>query len=382
MREVIVLSVALGLSLVAAYATWTSEEEVIDDEAVVVYRASPKALSSISWEGEETSAVITRKSDDKGEYLWIETERRMKRFKNPHEMEKAAEAAKKDAEEEDREITPEELEEELLGEEEASSESEEAESEDEATAAEEPEKEEEPAFEIEVTTSAFKGSSQAEDLWESFAPLYALRELAGSPEDEAFGFDEAESIVVRRDGKEVELAVGGETFGSKDRYVRYGSKVFLVDDATLRPLEFAATRLVDRALVPMSAQDVLELSVSVPEGETLEFVQQNADDPGAAYWARKADPSNADETAGTWIDKLLRIRVREYAADEPEGLQTALTYRAFDEDGTAWAVELLKKTDGDDESWYARAEHTRSLVEVPESLARDAISDLSSLTEG
>ena len=41
------------------------------------------------------------------------------------------------------------------------------------------------------------------------------------------------------------MPVGGETWGSSDRYVGLEGRVFLVDDADLRPLQYGKTRLVE-----------------------------------------------------------------------------------------------------------------------------------------
>ena len=58
-----------------------------------------------------------------------------------------------------------------------------------------------------------------------------------------------------------------------------------MDDATLRPLEFGKTRLVERNLVPIKSKETLEILVKADAA--VNFVHQNQDDPAAAYWANK-----------------------------------------------------------------------------------------------
>lgn len=387
MREIIVLSAALAISLVGSYVVWTSEEEVIDDEAVQVYAGSADDLVSLTWESDEVTATITRKNDERGDYLWVDTVTRKKKRKATEESG-------------DRPITPDQLQEELDKKEAAEGGQDDHghdhghdEPEEEAPEAEEPTEGDEPAniedmYETEITTKSFKGSKQADELWEDFAPLFALRELAGGDEQRAaFGLDEPTgTITVERTRGSITMTVGGETFGSKDKYVSRDDqkRVFLLDDATLRPLQFAASRLTDRALTPFSGEEVRTLEVALPAGTTLAYEQQNADDSANAYWASKSDPETADETAGTWIDKLFRMRLRNYVADDerPEQLTPVFTYTASDADGDTWAVEILETTTEEGEKeWYAQSQHARALVQVPESLASGVVDDLESLTQ-
>ena len=116
-----------------------------------------------------------------------------------------------------------------------------------------------------------------------------------------FGFDEPEAeIKVTLDGKEQVLVVGGQTYGSKDRYVRpRRSGVPGRRTRPLRPLQFATSRLVERALFPGSAKDTDKIEVRFTDGTAEVFEQHNADDPAKAFWARPGDESTADETAGT-----------------------------------------------------------------------------------
>lgn len=378
MRDIIVLSTALALSLVGSYMVWTGDEEVIDDEAVQVYAAGPADLVSLTWDSEDSKAVVTRKTDAKGDYLWVEATTRTKKRITPDPDHPEVDG--------DRPITPEELQEavdEQAADEAPSDEEEPAEGADDEAPEEEPE---EDAYEVVETTKAFKGSKQADEMWEAFAPLFALRELSGGADKrEAFGLDEPTgTVTVERAKGTITLTVGGETYGSKNKYVSREDqdRVFLLDDATLRPLQFAASRLTDRALLPFTGDDVRKLVVTLPSGTGFTYLQQNADDPANAFWSTAADPETADETAGTWIDKLFRMRLRNYTASEdaPTVLTPVFTYTASDQDGNSWAVEVLQATGEEGATeWYARSEHTRSLVQIPESLASGVVEDLESL---
>lgn len=343
MKQVLVLAVLLVAALVGSYLTWTAEEsEASPAEEVVVYRADEEDLESIAWEGEETSVLLERKEDEAGAYVWVT----LTETTEVEAPEPADEPGDTDA---------------AVGPEPAPQE-------------EEPET---PEPETTTRTVSFKGNDTADEVWASFAPLRAKRELQPGPSvtDEAFGFDDPAGTleIVRRSGP-VEIVVGGETYGARDRYARYDGRVFLLDDKDLRPLQFARTRLVDRTLHPLEARDTQKIEVRSPEGNAT-FVQENREDPRSAFWASADSPEQADEAAENWIGKLMRMRVQQYVGPEeaPPSLEPVFSYVV--EGDRAWTVEILRE-EGADGRWFARSEHTRGLVELTESLASEAVADL------
>ncbi|MBX2803912.1 MAG: DUF4340 domain-containing protein [Myxococcales bacterium] len=367
MRQVIMLSVCLALTMLWSYFIWTDESEELGDSTTFVYSGSERNIESISWDSEDSTTVISRRSDDKGDYLWVESTTRKKTprpvMPDPEKAEEEEEAEEEEPAEDPHDHEGEHDEEEEEAEE------------------EEPEVE----YDVETTTTAFLANAQADDLFKSFGPLQALRALRLTSDmgTDAFGFDDpSANVTVKRRNDELALVVGGETYGSKDRYVANGDRYFLVDDATLRPLEFASTRLVERGLFPITAEEASKVDVQLPSGSTVTFVQQNADDPTAAFWARPSDPNNADETAGTWIDKLFRVRLRGYVADdEVEGQpQPVFSYVVHDEEG-GWNVQILRSDVGEDTKWYAKADYNRSMVSIPDSLVTAVVDDLDAISD-
>jgi hypothetical protein len=373
-RQVVVLSVALVAALVGAYMAWTDDSEPDDEEtAVAIYAAGEGDVSKLAWEGKEHSVLVERRTDAKGPYLWVTaTDRKFpKPAKTPdphddaHDDESPDEAAP-----ETPAVPPAEP------------------AADAAPAAPEPD----PNVPIEEKTSSFMANAQGEEMFATFAPLEAMRELPMTPEEKsAFGFDEpaAKVVVTRRNG-EVALTVGGETYGSKDRYVEANSKVWLVDDATLRPLEFAATRLVERSLFPTAEKDVAKVEVQPAAGTPITYVQTHADDAAKAFWAKAETPDKADEAGGTWLDKVFRLKLREYVDEQAvSGPPTSVvTYTVHGTDGVVTRVEILKgetppPAEGDEAEetpWYARSDYNRGLVALTESLARNVVDDIPTLT--
>lgn len=394
MKQIIVLSVALGASLVGAYLTWTDETEEVTGEQVVVYAASDKDLQKLAWDSETMDVTIERREDERGRYLWIETTETRKPRKPPKKPDPHDHA---EGEEEPAEDQP--------AEDGAEPES----SEDGADAEEaSPEPEPEPV----VTTTRFVGNAQAQTTWEAFAPLEAPRQLdpagadlaafgLGDAAPEAEGGEEGDdgdahpgptrkpperaTIEVVRASGPLTLTVGGETYGSKHRYVQHDGSIYLIEVETLRPLQSAASRLVERSLFPFEESDIEQVDVTLPDGAAYAFVQQNRDDRAKAYWARQDSLDQEDGTVGTWLGKVFKLRLREYVDEaEVEGeLVPVVTYTVRGK-GEQWPVEIVKATttgeDGAEKTeWYARSAYNRSLVTLTESLVRNVVDDLDSL---
>jgi len=392
MRQVIGLSIALVVALVASYVTWTDEGEELDDTEVAMYRAEPDDISSITWDSDDSTTTITRRSDDAGEYYEVDSVTRKE--KRIPIAEPVDDEASDDEDEASDDVD------------EASDDVDEApdddvhgdgdphdHGDDESEDDDEADKEPTVRIEIEETTSHFVGNDQAATLWEDFAPLMALRELVVDDDTDTtvFGLDEpTATITVKRDDKDLELVVGAETYGSKDLYVGYGERVFLVDNKVLKPLEQAAQRLVERTLQPIIEAEAKSLDLSWPDGTTRSWshVAKAWGDAEQArkgqVWASTEAPDEADETAATWIDKLMRLRLKDYLSEE-ETAALELT-EVFEvtvhgqEDDDTWTYTVLEGADEEGETvWYARSAYNRGTVLLVTSLARNVVDDLGNL---
>lgn len=355
MKQVVTLSVLLAAALVGSYATWTAPESAATSQGVPVYTVGATDLQKVEWRSESLDVVLEKLTDERGEYVRVTTtERREVPVEDPDPIAEAADPAATDAEPAADEAPG-----------------------DDTDAPAEPA---EPATRVEETRRTFVGNQMALDLWDDLAPLVALRDLgpADALDAAALGFEEPHAtLVVHRKSGPLELAVGGETYGNRDRYVRHGGRVVLVDDLTLRPLIYANARLVERALQPFAEKDVQRVEIADGEGRATTLVHQNAADPAKAFWARSESPDAADAAAGTWLGKLFRLRLLEHVdAAEVEGeLAPVFRYTVHGRDG-AWSVEVLSAGEGDDVRYYARSDYNRGLVQLTQSLAAETIADL------
>jgi hypothetical protein len=365
-RQIAVLSVALVVSLVASYFTWTDDGEEPTDEVVAVYHATEADLQKLAWKGEDLEVIIEKRKDERGEYLWVESTE-TKHPKKPHEdKDKDKKEGEEGEDHEDHEDHPEDPAETP------------AETPETPAAPEPAAPEPEPV----VTVTKFVANAQAQETWKAFAPLNALRELEVSGADPTvLGLQDSKtSLEVVRGSGTLKLVVGGETYGNKDRYVGLDGKVFLVDDGTLRPLQYASSRLMERSLFPYQETEIDKVTVEIPGGKQLAYVQQNKDDRSKAFWARAETPDKTDDVGGTWLGKIFKLKLKDYVEEStvtgtPEPV---VTYTISGKDGD-WRIELFKVTSGETTTWYARSPYNRSLVTLTESLARNVVDDLDSL---
>ena len=227
MRQIAVLSALLVAALVGSYLTWTAEAPVEDGDKVAVYVADADDLQQVKWTGDDQIVQVEQKSDALGDYLWITSIEKV--YPKAEKKEEPADDGHGHGHGHDHGDE---------GDEGEDAEAEEGEDTEGADATEEAEEAPEDRGTPEIKTVSFLGNDVAQTMWDNFAPLQALRELEPDPvnpvEATVFGFaDPHATIEVVRGSGPLTLTVGGETYGAKDRYVQYDSRVLLVDDATL-----------------------------------------------------------------------------------------------------------------------------------------------------
>jgi len=349
------LTVALGLS----YSTWSREEVQETEEGAVIVDAEPGDLSEVRFESEDQRLVMTFKSDDHGEFIWVENVD-MKKKKAPPPPAPPSEEEKEASEGETEGET-----------------SEQATAEQEAVMPVEAE----PVIAEEL--KVFKAGKAGRDLAGKLAPFVAKRQLDGVTDAqlEALGLvTPSGTLTLTRTGKSpVVVDVGGEAYGTRDRYVRdkESGRIYIVAADVLRPIEHAKTRLPDRDILGAKQPELTHLAVETEDG-SAQFEQQNRDDRKAAFWAAPG-AEGANAVAEGWLDKFFRLRSRGYVqADEiPTGLTSQFTVQTTDEAGVSSRLEVLTGTnEKGEEGWYAKSQHTRELVKLDKMLASETREDL------
>lgn len=334
----------------ASWVHWTSEPEVELDGQVVLLQGEEDGLEKIVWHAKDKDkAVIERRTDDHGDYLWVSYTKWI----------------------EEKPVTP-------MDPDAAP---------DPAADPEAPEEEQAPKTYREET-QVFKAGEAGRDLLESLSPLLAIRKLDSVDDSklESIGLvDPTDSLEITRKGRTVVLELGGEVYGTRDRYVRETGtgEIFLVDDEVLRPLKYARTRLPDRQLWDVERKDIAQVSLADAAGVSADFVQKNADDETQAYWLPVGAAEDADKDAqlDTWMDKALKMRGTRYADPEalPEGLATAFTLSIETEAGASLMLTVEK--DGAEGDYWASTPYTRGRVKLLRTATESLAGDVSTIIE-
>jgi len=360
-RSVVVYGSLLAALMGASWLEWTSEPEVELDGQVVLLQGAEDGLEKIVWHTKDKDkAVIERRTDAYGAYLWVTYTKWT----------------------EDKPITP--LDPDAPPDDVPADEAP-ADGGDEGEGAED-----EPAAPKTYTeeTQVFKAGDAGAELVASLSPMLAIRKLDAVDDAklETIGLtDPQDSLEITRKGRTTVLELGGEVYGTRDRYVREkgSGAIFLVDDEVLRPLKYARTRLPDRELWDFERKDITRVSLGDGGGVSADFEQRNASDESKAYWVPAGAPEDVekDTQLDTWMDKALKMRGTRYAdpADLPEGLELAFTL-SIETSGRDPLLLTVEK-DGEEGDFWASTPYTRGRVKLLRTATETLAGDVSTILE-
>lgn len=239
-----------------------------------------------------------------------------------------------------------------------------------------------PAPEPRRETSRFVSVGQGEKLVEGLAPFLAYRALGRVEESRAaeFGFDEPEgTLYVSVSGTEHALVVGGPTPGGSDRYVKSpaSGEVYAVNGETIRSIQFADSRLIERELHGFKVEDIDRVRID-RGGQRRELVRVPDKKDG---WGDAAAPGTLDETSGNWMTKLGRLRAATYV-EKPEGEATKIVRVEYlERDKVKGWIELHKVAGAQGATYLVQTEHTRWFGTVTRSAAESLETDLGSVVK-
>ena len=332
-RSAMTYGVLLLIFSGAAWYQWTTEPPVDMKGQVVLLQGEADDISKVLWASDTSEATISRKQDDRGDYYWVDYTRWTEKVI-------PAEPGQGDTGD-----AP------------------------------------EPKTERTAKHSVFKAANKVDDVFASMSPFPALRKLEISSDEklEQMGLTEPKaSLEIHRDGRVQQLEVGGEAYGTRDRYVRHGEtgEIYLVSKDLLKPLEYARTRLPDRTLLGVEHSDIISAKVSMDE-ETLLLRHVHRDDPEKAQWVTDIDPDTPAEQATTWLHKALALKGTRFAdpKEPPTGLEDRFQLEVVSSEGQTTSLKVMQV--GSEGDWYAQSEHTRGMLKLVRSAARSLADDVS-----
>ncbi len=370
-RSSAIYGALLSLALAGAWVRYTAEPALELDGKVLLLQGTEDELTEVIWTSEgKDKAVITRKTDARGDYYEVVYTRWTEKKAPKVTPTETPAGPTTDP------VGPE------------------APGTDPATPADpnkppeaaDPAKPPEPAPIIEESVQTFKAGEEGAKLATSVSPMLAIRKLEGVDAEKlaTTGLDAPkEFLEISRKGKTVKLEVGGEVYGTRDRYVKNSAtgEIYLVDDELLRPLKYARTRLPDRAVFGIEAKKITKAVLSA-SGTSRVLSQKNAQDAEKSTWVREDRPTEADEQLQTWMEKILKLKNTGYAEkdDATEGLVLAFTLQIEDEKGVKETLEVFKDAEG--KQWWARSEFTRGWVKMLKGPTADLSDDVATLVGG
>ena len=318
---------AVLLALLMAASWWTAHFKPSETDALSpVYSVENQEVERVSLRSDEADIRIMRKSDQYGDYLWVESTAEHTTTE-PAPTEEDAEAVK----------------------------------------------------EVTVTkTTGFLGNASTQKVFDDLSPLIPLRYLSSDADLAEFGLNTPKSTL-RVQLKETEhvIQIGDETYGAKDRYARLNENLFLLKDSTIRLIEYGKLRLVNRALHPLSEPQIIATTVGRPDGSVRTLEQHNAEDRTSAYWAFSGEQVEAP-IAASWLGRLLKLKVQGYktAADLPTETVPLMNI-VIEDEKEKYTLDFF--TDAEAQQYYAKSSHNRATVTVTKSLAVDLAKDLNVL---
>jgi hypothetical protein len=340
-RALIVYTALLLTALVLAYNAWTKEDEADLSEATVVLSIDPEDLEGIDYSSDKIDVTLDVLEDAHGKYVWVTA--------TPKATEEKEDETKADAP---------------------------------------PDPHAPPPQEDDGKVEEFKAGKSGDAIVEGLAPFVVERQLEGVGDDQLgeLGLDPPEgTLTIRRKGRDPKtFELGGSKYGGNNFYARDpdDGKIYVINGTLIRPLQSAKRTLPDRTLVGVPNNEIEKIEVRSGDASAT-FVQHNPDDAEANFWST-AGSEEKNAAAMTWIDKTLTMRSSSFisAASEPEGLEEAFSFTAFTTDKNQVNVTFYRGWgEGDEESWYARSDHTRALVQLHRTAASDANTDVAGVLD-
>lgn len=336
-RSILIYAGLLVVSLGASYMHYTADE-VAPKEGVMVIEARKDDLQSVVYEAPDLKVTLEMREDAVGRYPWITVDETKKKKVDGVET-------------------------------------------------------------TERKQSRFKGGAAADKLIQSSVPLVAVRRLDNVDDERvaSFGLKTPDTKVSYTiGGRTTVFELGGETYGTRDRYVRDVSTglLYVLDDELFKPLKFANSRLPERSLISPKPEEID--SVTVAQGGTVvSWTQRNKEDKDARYWNRDTPVAEApapaegaaapaaggkDETFSNWVDKLLKLKSTAYVqeGDTPTDPQLRFEFTVRVKGKPDETVQVLQAED----AWYARSNYTRGLVKLARTSAEDLADEVDDILAG
>lgn len=238
-----------------------------------------------------------------------------------------------------------------------------------------------------VTTERFLGNEKFEEILKGFEPLSAVRVIGQVDEKqrEEFGLSKGTGKLTLKttDGKVWTLALGKTSYGSRNRFAMEGDashpgRVLLIEGDGIDGLEKAPLRLFDRRLVSFEFIEADKASI-ITSGQNKRLAHTLKDKNGELLWTDDEASPTAKPSLDSWMDKVSKLRLVKYAADDKEKLLTSVQpflEISFEKDGKVIDSIRFKKDPTEAATYWVTSEFLKVHGQVAstrmESIEKDA----------
>jgi len=231
-------------------------------------------------------------------------------------------------------------------------------------------------------TKVFRGGAAAESLWRQLEPLRVRRVLGHLDEKKLAELELADttaSLTLTVRGRDHRFALGGEAYGTSDRYARENDGRVVVLPVTLTgDLDIGRSRLMEHRLIRATRPEVEALEPS-RLGRRARIVQHGAAQPVEAFWSLEGR-QEASGGFAAWVDKFFRLQARGYRSAEPgSDWQSEATITVESREHGLETLEIWSVEEEGERVWLGRSASTRLVTELSSPLAEEVCEDLSSL---
>lgn len=242
----------------------------------------------------------------------------------------------------------------------------------------------------------FVANAAFEAYLKAYFPVRALRGLGVIDKSEYadFGLDKVGThLKVTCGGQTLALEIAGRTHGSNENYVRdpKSDRSYLLPGRLVRDLQSAQFNFTQSELHAFKLTDVDE-TVITAMGETRRLLQRDRKIPGQAQWVDAAQPDRRNELFGNWLDRLGKLKVRQYLARDAQpgaDLQvpakppvTVMTIEHHAEGKPKGKLEVVRVDTDKTSYFYAKSEATRIWVSLYEATVKELVQDLGLVMDG
>ena len=184
-----------------------------------------------------------------------------------------------------------------------------------------------------VTTERFLANDKMTELLSNLNPLYSDRILGQVDAKQLVDYgikDSKDSWTIKSSGaKDFTLVLGKRSYGTRSRFAEQSAvkgQVILIAGEDLENLERANARLYERRLTNVDLAEVTKADVAVgSKSKTIVHTQRGKD--GELLWTEAADGAKPKGSLDSFMDKIGKLRLTEYApATEEAALQAAAPF--------------------------------------------------------